>query len=96
MSDATKDLVVRDNRLVERFEVEVDGLLAYSKYHIKPGSIRFIHTIVPEQLEGRGVGSAIARAALDSARARGLRVIPQCPFIRAYIERHPEYQDLTA
>ncbi len=54
--------------------------------------LRKVKALAPDQ----AIGSAIARAALDSARARGLRVIPQCPFIRAYIERHPEYQDLTA
>jgi hypothetical protein len=87
---------VRDNRLKERFELEADGHLAVAQYHLKHGTITFTHTIVPEELEGRGIGGQLARAALDTARSEGLAVVPKCPFIRAYIERHPEYQDLVA
>lgn len=87
---------VRDNRLKEQFELEAEGHLAVAQYRLKAGIITFTHTIVPEQLGGRGIGSQLARFALDSARARHLTVVPKCPFIRGYIERHPEYQDLVA
>lgn len=60
------------------------------------GMFELTRTEVPSQLEGKGVGSALARNALDYARDNDLRVVPTCPFIRSYIEKHPEYQDLVA
>ena len=60
-----------------------------------PGLIIYTHTEVPDALEGRGIGSKLARTVLDYARAAHLAVVPSCPFIRAYIARHPEYQDLV-
>jgi hypothetical protein len=54
-----------------------------------------MHTEVPKQLEGRGVGSQLVRGALDIIRKRGLRVVPRCPFVKSYIERHPDYTDLV-
>ena len=57
--------------------------------------IVFTHTLVPASLEGRGIASVLARTALDDARSRHLRVVPLCPFVRDYIERHPEYQELV-
>jgi predicted GNAT family acetyltransferase len=95
MSEPTQPPTVRDNRLKERFDVESEGHTAFVKYHLSPGQITFIHTIVPPALEGRGIGSALARAALDSAREQRLEVLPKCAFIRGYLDRHPEYQDLT-
>ena len=56
--------------------------------------IVFTHTLVPHAIEGKGVGSKLIRAALDSARDQGLKVVPQCPFVAVYIDRHPEYRDL--
>ena len=56
--------------------------------------IVFTHTLVPPEIEGRGVGSKLIRGALDSARDQGLRVVPQCPFVKAFIDRHPGYRDL--
>ncbi|HEX7775877.1 MAG TPA: GNAT family N-acetyltransferase, partial [Parvibaculum sp.] len=52
-------------------------------------------TVVPEELGGKGVGSRLAKGALDAVRAEGLKVVPQCPFIAAYIKKHPEYQPLV-
>jgi len=59
------------------------------------GRVNFIHTEVPAGLEGHGVGSLLARTALDDARARQLRVVPSCPFVRGYIRRHPEHRGLV-
>lgn len=95
MSDAPSD-DVRDNPARHRFELEVDGHLAIAVYSLAPGVITFIHTEVPEALAGRGVGSRLAKGALAQVRARGLKVVPRCPFIRGYIEKHPEWQDLLA
>lgn len=87
---------VRDNTEKHQFELEVDGYMALAVYQLKPGVITFVHTEVPKELGGRGVGSKLAKGALDQARARGLKVVPKCPFIKAWIEKHPEYQDLLA
>lgn len=89
-------LDVRDNPDEARYEVEVDGELGMIEYRLRGTTIIFTHTEVPEAFEGRGIASAIARFALDDARARGLRVVPQCPFVAGYIKRHPEYEDLVA
>jgi len=75
--------------------MNVDGHLAYVAYSRAPGTITFIHTIVPEALAGRGIGSTLAKFVLDEARAHGEKVIPQCPFVAAYIKKHKEYQDLV-
>jgi predicted GNAT family acetyltransferase len=87
---------VVDNPRAGRFELTIDGHTAIAAYQMSGGSIVFIHTEVPPELQGRGVGSALARAALDDARARGLAVIPFCPFIAGYIRSHPEYLDLVS
>ena len=87
---------VTDNRAEHEFEREVDGLRAIAAYQLEGDTIVFTHTLVPKKLEGRGVGSKLIRGALDSARDRGLKVIPQCWFVKAYIDRHAEYRGLLA
>lgn len=84
-----------DNRARNRYELTVDGIVAHVDYARAPGVITFIHTIVPEQLGGRGIGSRLAQHVLDDARRNGEKVFPQCPFIAAFIKRHQEYQDLV-
>lgn len=80
-----------------RFEVSLDGHLAVLEYQFRDEkTVIFPHTEVPDALGGRGIGSRLARAALDWARENGYRVIPLCWFVKGYIERHPEYQDLLA
>lgn len=85
-----------DNREKHRYETSVPGGTAFAAYRIEDGKIVFTHTEVPEEAEGHGVGDALARFALDDVRARGLKVVPLCPFIAAWIERHPDYKALTA
>ncbi len=87
---------VKDNAAQRRFEITVEGVTAFAEYVRKPGVITFTHTVVPEALGGKGVGSRLAKGALDQVRAEGLKVVPQCPFIAAYIKKHPEYQPLVA
>jgi predicted GNAT family acetyltransferase len=87
---------VKDNPDKSQFELIVDGHTALAAYRMKPGIITFTHTEVPKELGGRGIGSQLAQGALAQARERGLRVVPLCPFIKAYIEKHPEYADLLA
>jgi predicted GNAT family acetyltransferase len=85
---------VRDNRAEQEFELDVDGHRAVAAYQLEGDTIVFTHTKVPHAIEGRGVASKLIRAALDSARDQHLKVVPQCPFVATYIERHPEYRDL--
>jgi predicted GNAT family acetyltransferase len=85
---------VRNNTDENRYELRVDGDLAATYYRIADGVITFIHTEVPDALAGRGVGGKLVKGALDQVRAAGLKVVPQCPFVRAYIEKHPDYADL--
>ena len=89
---------VHNNKDQYRFEIWSDGLLAgFTRYGLGRGRIIFLHTEVYKAYEGMGLGSQLARAALDDARARGLLVMPLCPFIAGYIERHlDEYRDLVA
>jgi predicted GNAT family acetyltransferase len=87
---------VTDNRELQRYEIRLDDQLAgFATYRLRPGRITFVHTEVEPESEGRGIGSLLARAVLDDARARGLSVIPICPFISSWIKRHPAYADLV-
>ena len=85
---------VRDNTERQRFELDADGHVAFSEYRRDGGVLVIRHTEVPKALEGRGIGSALARGLLDLARAQGLKVRPLCPFVAGYIAKHPEYADL--
>jgi predicted GNAT family acetyltransferase len=85
---------VRDNAERHRFELDADGHVAFSTYRREDGVLTVLHTEVPKALEGRGIGSRLARGMLDIARAQGLKVRPLCSFVKAYIDRHPEYADL--
>ena len=92
---ATEPLTVRDNPERHRFEIDLgDGSFAIAEYTLPAGRIMFTHTEVPAGHEGQGVGTTLIRFALDSARERGLKVIPICPFFAAYMQRHAEVQDL--
>ena len=88
--------IVRDNKAEHEFELVVDGHRAIAAYQLEGDTIVFTHTVVPKAIEGRGVASRLIRGALDQVRDRGLKVIPQCPFVAAYIKRHPDVQDLLA
>jgi predicted GNAT family acetyltransferase len=88
-------LIAKHNPQAGRFELEKDGHLAVLDYQLAEGKIIFTHTGVPAAVEGQGIGSSLARAGLEYARAHGLKVVPLCSFVAAYIRRHPEYQDLV-
>jgi uncharacterized protein len=85
---------VINNTAHHRYELTVDGHLAATYYKLSDGVITFVHTEVPPELGGKGVGSKLVKGALDQVRAEGLKVVPVCPFVKAYIEKHPEYADL--
>jgi predicted GNAT family acetyltransferase len=95
MAAPPSHLVIRDNPERHRFEADLgDGSLAVAEYTLPAGKIMFTHTEVPPAHEGEGIGSALIRFALASARERKLQVIPICPFFAAYMKKHPEEQDL--
>lgn len=79
-----------------RFEVDVPGGPALCVYRRQGAVLLLTHTEVPPALEGRGIAAALVKAALDWARAEGLRVRPLCSYVVAYMRRHPETQDLLA
>ena len=83
-----------DNKAHRRFELMVDGHLATAFYKTDGHVITFIHTEVPPELGGRGVGSKLLQGALDQLRAAGTKVIADCPFAKAWIGKHAEYKDL--
>ena len=92
MDDVT---LVQDNPARRRFEILVDGAPAgYAAYEVRDGVIVFTHTKVDDAYEGKGVGGRLARGALDQVRERGDKVVARCPFIAAWIDKHPDYADL--
>jgi predicted GNAT family acetyltransferase len=85
---------VRHNPAASRFESTVEGQLCVADYSLRNGVMTMFHTGVPRALEGRGIASAIVRAALDHARAQGLKVRPDCSYVALWMQRHPETLDL--
>ena len=83
-----------NNKAHHRFEFVVDGHLAAAFYKIDGNVITFMHTEVPPELGGRGVGSTLVQGALDQVRTNGMKVVADCPFVKAWIGKHPEYKDL--
>ncbi|HEY0020155.1 MAG TPA: GNAT family N-acetyltransferase [Longimicrobium sp.] len=86
---------VTDNTQQSRFEMTVEGQTALLQYMERDGALYLTHTEVPTELEGRGIGSRIVKHALEQAKSRGMKVAPWCAFVRAYIDRHPEYEELV-
>ncbi len=84
-----------DNKEANRFEVEVEGYTAFVDYRRGKSHISYIHTGVPKELKGKGVGAFLAKNVLEYAKEHQLRVKPYCPFIKAYIDKHPEYQSIS-
>jgi len=87
---------VRNDPAKQRYELTVEGHLAATYYQLANGIVTFVHTEVPDALAGRGIGSMLIKGALDQVRAAGLKVVAQCPFVKAYIGKHAEYADLLA
>jgi len=90
------EVTVVDEPERQRFEIRVDGELAgFTEYRRSPGLIAFIHTLIDPRFEGQGLGTRLVTDALSEVRGAGLAVLPFCPFVRRYIEGHPEYLDLV-
>jgi uncharacterized protein len=93
---STPDYVVRDNPAELRYEILADDdLLGVIRYVAEPGTVVLVHTEIEQMAEGRGVGGRLVAGALADIRSRGLKLVPVCPFVRAYIARHTEYEDLV-
>jgi predicted GNAT family acetyltransferase len=87
---------VLHNVRASRFEVAVGKTVAVLEYQVEGQQVIFTHTEVPEQFEGQGIASQMARTALAHAREKGYKVVPACEFMQVYLDRHPEYQDLLS
>jgi predicted GNAT family acetyltransferase len=89
-------ITVSDNAEKRRYEVRAGGELAgFSQYELGSNRIAFVHTEIDDRFEGQGLASRLIAFALDDARKRGLAVLPFCPFVRGYVQRHREYGDLV-
>jgi uncharacterized protein len=90
------NVTVTDDPGELRYELRVDGELAgFILYRLEPGAVVLVHTDIDPRFEGHGLGGRLVRGALDDLRSRHLRVVPVCPFVRAFINRHAEYADLV-
>lgn len=88
---------VTDNAERHRFEITADGQHAgFADYVLSDGRLELTHTVIGDEFEGQGIGGTLVKAALDSARDRGLAVVPTCQFVSSYLERHPDDADLVA
>jgi len=97
MVEGMTDVVTSHNPGAQRYEAHIDGELAgFAEYQLTERLVVFTHTEVDDKFEGQGVGSALARFGLDDVRADGRReVLPLCPFIKGWIDKHPDYQGLV-
>jgi uncharacterized protein len=88
-------LNIENNEAAHRWEAHYGQHLAVAEYRRLSGTLFFIHTEVPPELEGQGIASRLVQAALDDARTKHLAVVPFCPYVASYIRRHPEYEPLV-
>lgn len=88
--------VIEHNRVARRFETRVDGSFCELDYSLANNVMTITHTGVPDEVGGRGIASALAQMAMDTARAEGWKVVPACSYAQAWVKRHPQYDDLLA
>lgn len=93
---ATHSLNIVHKPEIGRFEAIVDGLPCEADYQLDGHIVRMTHTGVPRELEGRGIAAALVKAALTWAREQGYKVVPLCSYVRTYVRRHAEWQDIVA
>lgn len=90
------DVIITDNPEASRYEADLEGRAAgFAEYRRSGDTVVMPHTEVFDDFGGQGVGTALVRHALDDLRERGLRVIPTCPFVASFIDKHPEYRELV-
>src|SRR5665647_600824 len=86
---------VRDNKAQSRFELDVEGAVAFANYRLTPSTVIITHTETPRALRGRGIASELMHGALQLIRADGLKVVAGCGFVADYLRKHPEFADLA-
>ena len=87
---------VRHNEAQSRYELDTEHGMAVAVYRQQGDALVFVHTEVPPEDEGKGIGAQVVRAALDDSRKRGFKIVPACSFVAAFVRRHPEYNDVRA
>jgi predicted GNAT family acetyltransferase len=87
---------VRDNKAQSRFELDVEGAMAFANYRLAPSTVIITHTETPRALRGRGIASQLVKGALELIRTDGLKVVAGCGFVADYLQKHPEFSDLVA
>jgi predicted GNAT family acetyltransferase len=92
--DPVRDNPVRDNRALQRFELPVDGQIAFADYRLQPGRLVITHVEAPPNLRGKGVAGRLMQGMLDQVRAARLKVLPLCPYARSWMQRRSDYRDL--
>ncbi len=85
---------VNDNKAMQRFELNVEGSVAFANYRLSPGVVTITHTETPAALRGRGIASQLVKGALEQIRADKLKVVAGCGFVVDYLSKHPEFSDL--
>jgi uncharacterized protein len=95
MTDTLAASAVRDNKTANRFELAVDGSIAFANYRLAGDRVIITHTETPPALRGRGIASELIKGALGLIRADGRKVVAGCSFVVDYLERHPDYADIT-
>jgi predicted GNAT family acetyltransferase len=86
---------VRDNKALSRFELDVEGAVAFANYRLAPSTVIITHTETPRALRGRGIASQLVQGALELIRADGLKIVAGCGFVVDYLRKHPEFADLV-
>ncbi|CAN7422069.1 GNAT family N-acetyltransferase [Phenylobacterium sp. LjRoot225] len=86
---------IRDNAASRRYELAVDGEMAVVTYNLNAPNLMITETLVPQQLEGRGLASRLAKHVIADAKLRGLVILPVCPYFSAYLQKHPEHADVV-
>jgi predicted GNAT family acetyltransferase len=89
-------IAVNDNKALSRFELDVEGGVAFANYRLAPGVVVITHTETPRELRGRGIASALVKGALALIRSEGLKVVAGCGFVANYLDKHPEEADRVA
>jgi predicted GNAT family acetyltransferase len=87
---------IRDNAALSRFELDAGGVTAFLNYRLAGNVMTLMHTETPVQARGRGIASRLVAGVLNEVRQRGLKIVPRCPFVAAYLGKHPEFRDLMA
>lgn len=89
-------IAVRNNTALSRYELNLDGAIAFANYRLAPGKVVITHTETPPALRGRGIASKLVQGALEQIRAEGLKVVAGCSFVVDYLAKHPEFADVEA